>query len=135
MFVCIGVCIVAFRILTYKNPTPPNQYEERSANSIDDGKISFIDAQILDDIIIVSASGTDIRSKYLCAFTADGVQILEELRKLDKNLPGMVIDSYEIEGNKIVFNGTRLYNGPAVVMSDKDPESFRARDRAEHSGR
>ena len=74
---------------------------------------------ILDDIVIFTTSGSDIRSTTLYAFDSNANEILN-LRYLDDNYPTMIIadmkaNIYNIEDNKIKLSGTRMTHGTSLV--------------------
>lgn len=84
----------------------------------------WIDAQMLDDVIVVSVTGTDIRTTRLFAFSQDGQRLLE-IYAIDPTLPGMVI-GYSLDeevdiivsGNTLILQGSRSSHGPTIVTQE-----------------
>jgi len=83
----------------------------------------LIEAQIIDDIIIILTADTDVLSTKLYAFNMDGKKLLE-IHALDNN--GMYVaasqhyySSIEIYGDgEIIIRGSRVYNGPSLRCGD-----------------
>ena len=84
---------------------------------------TLIEAQIIDDTIIILTAGTDILSTRLYAFNMDGKKLLE-IHALDNN--GMYVtasqhyySSIEIYGDgEILIRGSRVCDGPSLRCGD-----------------
>jgi hypothetical protein len=75
---------------------------------------------VLDDIIIITTGGTDVRSMrmYICDFNGNML-----FKTYYLNNKGMVIQNYiYIDGNKIIMPGTRTNHGINLVMKNTSTE-------------
>ena len=81
---------------------------------------------VMEDIIVITTGGTDIRSTPIYIFDFNGKKLFETYYLNNK---GMVIQRpVSIEGNKIIMPGTRLTHGIDLVMKSPDYESSEYED-------
>ena len=75
---------------------------------------------VIDDIVIITTGGTDVRSMRLYIFDFNGNTLFKTYYLNNK---GMVIDSYIfIDDNKIIMPGTRLTHGINLVMKNRNTQ-------------
>ena len=76
---------------------------------------------IVDDVIVMTVAGNDIRDMHFYAYSLDGTKLVD-VYNLDEN--GMYICEIKIENKKIFLYGTRIVPGPKMIFSDNPTEDI-----------